>query len=417
MRQRLLIAVSAVLIFAVGCAGSGDTATPTIDPNPVPTATSVIVSPTATPTPLWTPTPRPTVTPTPSPVPTPSPTPSPTATSSPTGTATPTPVPQIPGRNVPIDPFPGDLDWLRVDGNLLVDESGETVILRGANIENWQWEWDEDASLAKILAFENQAIPILVQDGPNGWAANAIHIDVAAKPFIDGNSKYIAAVDEMVRLAKSLGAYTVISMRYEDLLDEPLAPTQLIEDGLAVLASRYSNEPAVLYVLGSEPREISWEELKPRLTTMLDTVRANHPRALAFIPGTKWSRYVYQQFDDPIERPNLAFQVNTFDRWELVEVGDGAYFQPSRLDEIAAEYPVLIGGFGVSEIPPKEVSFMTDTEDLVAFAEHIESNGISWTAWLFHDRGCPCMLEKPWEAFEPTDWGTILRDIMLANAD
>lgn len=329
----------------------------------------------------------------------------------------PTPVDQIPGRNTPIPPFPGDLDWLHVEGNRLANDQGETVILRGANIENWQWAWDQDASLNEALSFELQAIPVLTGNGPNGWGANAIHIDVAAQPFIDNNQKYIAAVDEMIRIAKLNGAYTVISMRYEDIQDEPIFPTQLIEDGLAVMAGRYSNEPAVLYVLGSEPRQISWTDLKPRLTSMLDAVRANHPRALAFLPGTKWSRYVHQQFDDPIERENLAFQVNTFDTWELVQNGNGGYFTPSRLDEIAAEYPVLIGGFGLSEFPPNEASFMTELDDLVAFADHLEENGISWTAWLFHDRGCPCMLENPWQAFQPTDWGSVLRQIMLENAE
>lgn len=434
-----LFALFAVTLFAVACSSqeqfippTSDTATsssvtPTSDPADPATVTPTITdatpefSVTATVSDISSPTPLPTRPATPrfTPDPTQSPTPAPTATSTPGPTAEPTefvpptPVPQVAGRNVPIDPFPGDLDWLRVEGNKLVNESGETVILRGANVEGWTWIWEDSTDLNRLLAFERAAIPVLTTQ----WGANVVHIDAAAHPLIEGDPLYIQALDEMIATAKANGAYTVISMRYESIDFEPEVPTQDIEDGLAILAGRYSNEPAVLYVLGSEPRNMPWAELKPRLTSMIDAVRVNHPQPLVFVPGTEWSRYVFQHFEDPIERENIAFQVNTFDTWELVQFGNGGYFQPLRLDEIAAEYPVLIGGFGVFKDQPADSTWMNTTEDLQAFINMIEANDISWTAWLFQDSGCPCLLEKPWQAFEPTEWGAIIRDLMQEHAD
>lgn len=398
---------------------------PTSSPSPTATQLSVqatsIPQPTATLRPVRTvvPTLAPTITPAPTVLPTSTPTQLPTTTPtpvpSPTPVSTPTPVPVISGRNEPVGPFPGDLEWLHVAGNKIVNESGEVVVLRGANIENWQWSWDPALPLSTILSYELSAIPVLTSHGPDGWSANVIHIDVAARPIIDGNTKYLDALDQMVALAKANGAYTVMSMRYEDIKDEPVYPTQLIEDGIAVLAGRYSNEPAVLYVLGSEPRNITWTDLKPRLTTMLDALRANNTRAVGFLLGTEWSRYVFQALDDPIERENVAFQVDTFDKWDIVQNGDG-YFRPLRLDEVAAVYPVLIGGFGPYTNPPTGNFWMTSTDDLMHFADYLEANGISWTAWLFNDVGCPCLLEKPRESFIPTDWGAYLRDIMRQAA-
>lgn len=301
---------------------------------------------------------------------------------------------------------------MRVEGNRIVGEDGETVILRGANLENWQWIWNESESLSEILAFERVAIPVLTGDAPAGWGANAVHIDVSVMPFIDGDLMYMTAVDELVALAKANGAYTVMSLRYEGILDEPVFPTQLIEDGAAVIAGRYSDEPAVLYVLGSEPRQISWTNLKPRLETMLDALRANHPRALAFLPGTEWSRYVFHVLDDPIDRQNFAIQVSTFDTWEIVQSGDGGFFKPLRLDEVAAVYPLLVGGFGVSPANISGSNWMREVEELRNFSGFLEENGVSWTAWLFNDSGCPCLLEKPWQDFTPTDWGAVLKDLM-----
>ena len=412
----LLVALSVLALVVLAACSPGDDGSETA--TALPTATSQPATRTPVPTRTVTPVVTPSVSASPNPSSTPTLVPTPTQVPAPTPTvvAVPTPVPVTGGDDDQGGPSPGDLQWLHVDGNKIVNESGDAVILRGANIENWQWNWDQSRSVSSLIAYELSAIPVLTSDEPGGWSANAVHIDVSAKPIIDGNTKYLEALDMMVALAKSNGAYTVMSMRYEGIFDEPVYPTQLIEDGIAVLARRYSNEPAVLYVLGSEPREITWSNLKPRLTSMLDVLRANNPRALGFLPGTEWSRYVFQALDDPIERENVAFQVDTFDKWDIVLNGDWR-FKPLRLDEVAAKYPVLIGGFGPYTDPPSGNFWMTDYDDLVQFADYIEANGISWTAWLFNDVGCPCLLEKPRQDWVPTDWGAYLRDIMRQHAD
>ena len=157
------------------------------------------------------------------------------------------------GNVVTIDPLVGDLDWLSVSGNRIVDESGIPVVLRGANVENWQWIWADSSGGGNVLRFEREAIPMLTGMPPIGWGANLIHIDVAAIPLINGSNLYLSALDEIVATAKENGAYTMMSMRYMDILDQPSSPNQTTETGAAVLAARYANEPAVIYVVGSEP--------------------------------------------------------------------------------------------------------------------------------------------------------------------
>lgn len=326
------------------------------------------------------------------------------------------------------------LEWLHVEGNKIVNESGEVVVLRGANIENWQWGWHSFADKSDAIAYERLAIPIFTADPPTGWGANVVHLDVAAQPIIDGDSDYLAVIDEMVELAKANNAYTVMSMRYEDvvfdtsepndtLLVEPQWPTQTIEDGVAALATIYANEPAVLYILGSEPRNIEWPQLKPILTSMIQAARAANPNALTFIPGTNWSRYVFQALDDPIPLEDVAFQVDTFDTWEIVQNGhptlEGGQFVPSRLDEVAAVYPIILGGFGLWPAPiPGQEWWMTDPNDLTDFLDFVEATGISWTAWLFNDTACPCMLESPKENFVPTGFGQEIKDrLAIANQE
>lgn len=173
------------------------------------------------------------------------------------------------------------------------------------------------------------------------------------------------------------------------------------------MAARYQTEPAVLYGLAGEPRDVSWSELRPRYTSMIDAIRGNNPQALIAVAGTEWGRYVYHNLSDPIPRDNLIFKSNPFDTWLTIQFGDEN--PPYRLDEVAAVYPVILGGFGLG-------FRMTEMQDLISLLDFVEANGISWASWLFHESGCPCMLKKPWQAFEPTEYGEEIKRLLQEAA-
>ena len=281
-------------------------------------------------------------------------------------------------------------------------------MLRGANVENWQWLWPDAEDKGQVIEFERAAIPVLTGEPGQGWGANLIHLDFSSGPVNRGDEEYLAVLDELVSLAKANGAYTLLSWRFSEPNNEPSAPDDAAEEALARLAERYKGEPAAIYAVGSEPRSITWSELKPRFTSMIDAIREVNPRALIAVPGTEWGRYVYHNLTDPIPRDNLVFVLSAFDSWDTIQFGDG-YLPPYQLAEVAAVHPVILGGFG----PITGVATLDDLRSLLDFAE---ARGISWTGWLFNDKGCPCMLEKPWQDFEPTEYGEEIRSRLLAQA-
>ncbi|MCH7626200.1 MAG: cellulase family glycosylhydrolase, partial [Chloroflexi bacterium] len=306
--------------------------------------------------------------------------------------------------------------WLHVEGNRIVDESGNVVMLRGANVSNWQWIWDGTPDKSQVLNFERSAIPVLAGDAPDGWEANLVHFDIATLPAIQDDQDYLNALDELVALARDNGAYMLFSLRYEGMLEEPSRPTEIIAQGAGILAERYKDEPAVMFVAGSEPRNIGWGELKPLITDVIDAIRASNPKVIVAAPGTRWSRYVYHNLDDPIQRENIILQVSTFDKFDIVQNG-GEGFEPYRLDEVTDVYPVVIGGFGLTEQSGSTFSFsMTEFADLVAELDYFESRGIHWTAWLFHDKFCPCMLTDS-NTFDTTNYGEEIKIRLQAAAE
>ena len=288
----------------------------------------------------------------------------------------------------PLDIPPGGLPWLHVEGNRVVDESGDTFIMRGVNIENREWIW----SYQQTIDYERSAIPKVTRapDDEDGWGANVILLAVASGPINRGETAYLDALDEMVALAKENGAYTLIVWRYDEPdTDQPNMPNEDAEDALASLALRYADEPAVLYGLQVEPHDASWATLKPLFTSMIDAIRANNPNSLIAVPGTQWGRYVHGMLTDPIERDNLILKSHPYDTWTAINI---EYFY----SQVTAQYPVILGEFGAGDF-----SSLDDVRQLLDFAE---ANGMGWIAWMFNAVGCPCLLSDV-DTFATTNYG------------
>src|SRR5437764_1264892 len=74
----------------------------------------------------------------------------------------------------------GTLPWLKTDGNKIVTEDGQEVILRGANIMRAEWDW----FFGKSMDWENKAIPELATN----WHGNVLTRGFASDPVNSGDA-------------------------------------------------------------------------------------------------------------------------------------------------------------------------------------------------------------------------------------
>jgi hypothetical protein len=306
----------------------------------------------------------------------------------------------VPGLTLALDnpvPAPTGMQWLSTQGNRIVDEQGQTVVLRGANVESREWNWGG----THVPFYERRALPLLTGAPGAGWGANLVLLAVASGPIVRNDPDYLSVLDELVALSRANGAYTLLVYRY----DEPNAdlvpqPDPNAAQAMATLAQRYVNEPAVLYGLQVEALDTPWTTLKPLYIQMIDAIRAVHPRSLVFVPGTQWSRFIYWALDDGINRPNLVWKTHPYDSW-------GAIQASYRLDQVSAQFPVLLGEFG-----PGDFMNQADVDNLLDYAE---SRGISWCAWLFQSVGCPCLFSSVSPSFVENTYGASIKTRLQAT--
>lgn len=262
-------------------------------------------------------------------------------------------------------------------------------MLRGVNVV---WVWRSVPS----IEWEKRAIDTATRaPGRNdGWGANLVVLSIASGPVNRNDQTYLRSLDELVWTAKGNGAYALLVYRNGEPGGElPRMPDEAAERALAALAGRYVNEPGVLYAVQNEPHDVTWQELKPRITTMIDAMRLRNPRALIAVPGTEWSRYAYWALSDPIMRPNLVFNIHYYDAFASFE-------REYKISQLAAAYPVLLGEFG-----PGSQMGMADVTALLNAAARA---GLNWAGWAFDEKRCPCMLREGVE-FGTTAYGAEIK--------
>lgn len=211
------------------------------------------------------------------------------------------------GQRFPSGRLSGSLPWLRVKEKYLLDEMDHMITLRGITA----------VGLERVRPVGQSFPPPL--DGTDfsmlhDWGVTALALPIAQDLALEGRDDaegedYLEAIDATIEAAAESGIYTIIRLSLlssmlptgvgpgGDIFD-PALPDQRSIDLWAVLARRYSNEPAVIFDLFRNPHDIaasdstsflvprfSWSVWRHWLLAMLGEIKREHPRALIIARG------------------------------------------------------------------------------------------------------------------------------------
>ena len=335
----------------------------------------------------------------------------------------------MPGANGPPE--------LRVQGNRLVTvKGGKEVWLQGMNVPSLEWSVKGERILKSIGI------------GIDDWKGNVIRLPVKADHWFgrgtkhntqtDGGAAYRDLVDQAIALAASKGAYVVLDLHHY----RAPRPTDLVFWTDA--ATRYKNNPAVLFDLLNEPHGTTWEiwrdggfleekkkagdedtfltpeeklhnkrgYVSPGMQKMLDTVRATGAKNIVVVGGLD---YAY----------DLTGIVNGFALTD--KSGNGIMYashvypwkrswQKKFLDA-AAKHPILLGEVGGDinkmKFIPANQQENVDTW-VPAMLGLIQQHRLNWTGWCFHPSASPRMLADL--NYTPTPfWGQPAKDALAGK--
>ena len=313
---------------------------------------------------------------------------------------------------------------LHIAGNKIVNAANQTVILRGVNIDSLEWNPRGERVMRNTL--------VAVDD----WKSRVIRLPVKddywfgrAPEQKDGGAAYRELVDNIVTLAANRGAYVLLDLhRFR-------APNRAHLAFWKDAAARYKDNPAVIFEIFNEPHDTSWEVwrnggfvedkkasadedafLTPEekalnakgfhavgMQALVDAVRATGAPNLIVAGGLDWAydlSGVLKGF--ALDDKNLVYATHIY---------AGKRDWGNKVLAVTVKYPVIVSEFGANT---KKFDFMPadSQEDAATWVPRvfgfIQQNNLSWTAFSFHPKSAPQLLQG-WDYAPTLEWGAVVK--------
>ena len=322
---------------------------------------------------------------------------------------------------------------LHVAGTRLEDDRGRVVRLQGVNLPSLEWMDAGDNVLKSVRA------------AADTWHASLIRLPLSQDRWFgragtqtDGGAQYRALVDAVVQSLSGRNKYVLLDLHWSDggQWGQHIGQHSLPDDNSALfwkdIAARYANNPAVLFDLYNEPRDVTWDVWQhggdvsernqdarrgaslsyhsPGMQGILDTVRATGAKNVVVAGGLDW-----------------AYDLSGIVNGHALTDGGGhgilyaTHIYPWKKDwdthvtPASEKYAVFVGEVGCEPDRPNSPAWQksdpyTWAPEALAY---INKHQFSWTAWSFHPTAGPSVISG-WDYAPTPYWGVFVQKALAS---
>ena len=277
---------------------------------------------------------------------------------------------------------------IKAVGNHLENKAvaGAVVRLTGVNLPSLQWGPGENLvpSLTQILGT---------------WKANAIRLNISQASWLAGGT-YLTTVDTMVNQVSAAGGYIIIDNHGY------IQPDNNAITFWTSVATRYKNNPAVLFGLLNEPHDTTWDVWRngdangPGLQAVLNAVRGTGANNLVVVGGLKWA----SDLSGVLPGGGYALTDTSSGNGIMYDMHIYPWHAFAGWVVAARTYPILIGecGHDGSTTGGTGTSFGGNSPLLYwTLLNKADAMGVNFTAWAFHMSGGPALITENGANYTP----------------
>jgi hypothetical protein len=291
-----------------------------------------------------------------------------------------------------------------VQGNRIVDGSGQPVLLRGGQIEGV-------FNFTFVSRPTATAFPALVKVMHDTWLMNVLRLPTCAYAWQQDQAGYISRLQMAVQQANAAGLYVIIDA-YDAVGCNPTflhsiyhLPTPSLDAFWRAVAGTFRSNPMVIFDVYNEPAiGGTW---RGRYTTqewqlwlnggtvggvtylgmqhLVNTIRAAGARQMILVEGYAFGETYYNIGQNLVSDPlaNIVYEAHWYNLATL----------PSEWDRdfgfMAASHPVFVGEWGLvasgnngtmncSNIPQSQAD-----QAVSQFLDYMAAHNLGWTAYAF----------------------------------
>lgn len=281
---------------------------------------------------------------------------------------------------------------LKLDGQQIVDQSGEPVQLRGVSTHGIQW-FPEYVS---VDAFKTMR---------DDWHINVVRLAMYTDPNVGYDETLHALVEKGVAYATELDLYVIIDWHILSDGNPNLSKDRAIKF-FDEMSKKYKGNPNVLYEICNEPNgDVTWtKDIRPYAESVVNVIRQNDKNALIIVGTPTWSQDVDLVAKDPIEnQENILYALHFY------AATHKEYLREKLSKALKLGLPIIVSEFGISDASGNgEI----DYEEGTIWLDLLESHGIGYVAWNLSNKSETSALIRSdvktisgWNDSDLTPWG------------
>ena len=261
---------------------------------------------------------------------------------------------------------------LSVDGNNIVNQHNEKIVLRGISSHGIQW-------FNYLITDEN--IKVL-----KSWNSNVFRLAMYTKEggYIDDRKVYDDLIKGIDLIIKN-DMYVIVD--WHTLSDNN--PNTYKKDAIEFfnnISTKYKDTPNIIYEICNEPNgSTSWDDIKSYASDVISTIRKNSNNII--IVGTPtWSQDVDSVIGNKLDDKNIMYALHFYSGTHKDDLRNKI---KKALD---SDIPIFISEWGTSDASGNGGVYLDEANKWIDF---IKSNNISFVNWSLSDKNESSALLKP----------------------
>lgn len=260
--------------------------------------------------------------------------------------------------------------WLHTEGNLIKNEKGEIIQLRGLSSHGIEWYGD-------LITYDN------LKELKENWNINvfriAMYTDTENSGYVHNSEENKQRVENIVDMAINLDMYVIVD--WHILTDKtPLKHEEKALEFFNEISKRYANNPNVIYEICNEPNGISvtWEnDIKPYAEKVIPVIRKNSDKSLIIVGTPGWCLDIDIPANSPLNIKNVVYACHFYS-------GSHGKTLQDKIDNcIEKNIPIFVSECGLTNATGNGETFFNEFQEWINF---LNERNISWIYWSFSNK-------------------------------